>query len=53
MKDIEADEDKFDAVLRRMTQMKPTTAKELSAKLKAEKAAKSVQKMDKPKPSKR
>ena len=48
MKDIKADADKFDAVLRRMTQMKPMTVKELSAKLKAEKAAKkSVQKMDK------
>ena len=52
-KDIKVDADKFDAVLRRMTEMKPLTAKELSAKLKAEKAAKSVQKMDKPKPSKR
>jgi len=51
MKDITADADKFDAVLRRMLTMKPTTAKELSAKLKAEKAAKKaskiVQKMDK------
>lgn len=46
MKDIKADEDKFDAVLRRMTQMKPMSAKELSAKLKAEKKAKSVRKMD-------
>jgi hypothetical protein len=63
MKDITADKDKFDAVLRRMTQMKPMTVKELSAKLKADKAAKvakereevrakiarrTVQKMDKP-----
>ena len=40
MKDITADKDKFDAVLRRMTQMKPMTVKELSAKLKADKAAK-------------
>jgi hypothetical protein len=46
-RDITADVDKFDAVLRRMTQMKPMTVKELSAKLKAEKKAKSVQKMDK------
>lgn len=46
MKDITADADKFDTVLRRMTQMKPMTVKELSAKLKAEKAAKAVQKMD-------
>jgi hypothetical protein len=47
-KDITVDKDKFDAVLRRMTQMKPMSVKELSAKLKAEKAAKkSVQKMDK------
>ena len=41
------DEDKFDAVLRRMLDMKPMTAKELSAKLKAEKAAKTVQILDK------
>jgi len=45
------DKDKFEAVLRRMATMKPMTAKELSAKLKAErearKASKSVQKMDK------
>jgi hypothetical protein len=57
MKDITADTDKFDAILRRMLTMKPMTAKQLSAKLKAEKAAKkaskTVQKMDKPKPSKR
>jgi hypothetical protein len=46
-KDIKADADKFDAVLRRMLTMKPMTAKEISAKLKAEKAAKTVQKMDK------
>jgi hypothetical protein len=44
-----AAEDKFDAVLRRMLDMKPMTAKELSVKLKAEKAAKTVQKMDKSK----
>jgi len=48
MMDKTIDKDKFDAVLRRMTQMKPITAKELSAKLKAEreakKAAKTVQK---------
>jgi len=47
MKDITVDADKFDAVLRRMLTMKPTTVKELSAKLKAEKKTKSVQKMDK------
>jgi predicted component of type VI protein secretion system len=52
-KDIKVDADKFDEVLRRMTQMKPMSVKELSAKLKAEKASKTVQKMDKPKPSKR
>jgi predicted transcriptional regulator len=48
-KDIKVDADKFDAVLRRMTQMKPMTVKELSAKLKKDKAKakKSVQKMDK------
>jgi hypothetical protein len=46
--DITVDADKFDAVLRRMLTMKPMTAKELSTKLKAEKAAKIVQKMDKP-----
>jgi hypothetical protein len=52
MKDITVDKDRFDAVLRRMAEMKPMTAKELSAKLKVEKAAKKapkrVQKMDKP-----
>jgi hypothetical protein len=47
MKDITVDADKFDAVLRRMTQMKPMPVKELSAKLKEDKAA-TVQKMDKP-----
>jgi hypothetical protein len=40
MKDITADKDKFDAVLRRMAQMKPMSVKELSAKLKTDKAAK-------------
>lgn len=45
--DITLDAGTFDAVLRRMLDMKPMTAKELSAKLKAEKAAKTVQKMDK------
>lgn len=63
MKDITVDADKFDAVLRRMVNMKPMTVKELSAKLKTEKAvkvarekealrakiaARTVQKMDKP-----
>jgi len=36
------DKDKFDAVLRHMVNMKPMTVKELSAKLKAEKAAKAT-----------
>jgi hypothetical protein len=51
-KDITADADKFDAVLRRMLTMKPMTVKQLSAKLKAEREAKkaaTIQKMDKPK----
>lgn len=48
MKDLTADAEKFDAVLRRMLNMKPMTAKELSAKLKTEKAAKTLQKMDTP-----
>lgn len=62
MKDITVDADKFDAVLRRMVNMKPMSVKELSAKLKAKKAvkvakeaealrakiaARTVQKMDK------
>lgn len=49
-KDITVDKDKLDAVLRRMLIMKPTAAKELSAKLRAAEkpAKKSVQKMDKP-----
>jgi hypothetical protein len=51
MKDTTEHQDKFDAVLHRMVNMKPMTAKELSAKLKAErkakKATKTVQKMDK------
>jgi hypothetical protein len=48
MADEKAAEERFDAILRRMLDMKPMTAKELSAKLKAEKAAKIVQKMDEP-----
>jgi len=36
---------KFDAVLRRMATMKPMSVKELSAKLKAEKAAKAEREM--------
>jgi hypothetical protein len=53
MKDITVDKAKFDAVLRRMLEMKPISKAEISAKLKAEKAkSKSVQKMDKPKRSK-
>jgi hypothetical protein len=47
--EITENKDRFDAVLRRMLDMKPMTAKELSAKLKAEKKAKTVQKMDKSK----
>ncbi len=39
-KDTLVDADKFNAVLKRMLNMKPMTAKELSGKLKAEKAAK-------------
>jgi hypothetical protein len=38
---------KFDAVLRRMATMKPMTAKQVSEKIRAEKAKKSVRKMDK------
>jgi len=45
--DIQVDQDKFDAVLKRMAEMKPMTAKEVSTKIKAEKTAKSVQKMEK------
>ena len=41
-KDITADADKFDAVLRRMTQRKPMSIKDLSARLKAEKIAKTA-----------
>lgn len=43
MKDITTDADKFDAVLRRMVNMKPMTVKELSAKLRAKKAAKATE----------
>jgi hypothetical protein len=45
MKDIKVDADKFDAVLRRMATLKPMSVKELSAKLKAEKAAKAEKEM--------
>jgi hypothetical protein len=45
MKDTKVDADKFDAVLRRMASMKPMSVKELSAKLKAEKAAKAEREM--------
>lgn len=48
MKDITADADKFDAILRRLINTKPMTKAEISAKLKAEREAKKVQKMDKP-----
>jgi hypothetical protein len=50
--DTTVDAHKFDAVLRRMLEMKPISKAEISAKIKAEKAAKpkkSVQKMDKKK----
>jgi hypothetical protein len=46
-KDIKVDADKFDAVLRRLLNSKPTSKAEISAKIKAEKEAKRVQKMDK------
>jgi hypothetical protein len=45
MKNITVDKGKFDAVLRRMATMKPMSVKELSAKLKAEKAAKAEREM--------
>ncbi|MBB5330856.1 hypothetical protein [Tunturiibacter gelidoferens] len=45
MKDLKVDADKFDAVLRRMATMKPMSVKELSVKLKAEKAAKAEREM--------
>jgi hypothetical protein len=37
-KNITVDAEKFDAILRRMLTMKPMSAKQLSVKLKAEKA---------------
>jgi hypothetical protein len=37
MKDITVDADKFDAVLRRMLNAKPTSKEQLSAKIKAQK----------------
>jgi hypothetical protein len=43
-KDITVDQDKFDAVLRRLLNSKPTSKAEISAKIKAEKEAKRVQK---------
>jgi hypothetical protein len=45
MKEIPVDKDKFDAVLRRMATMKPMSVKELSAKLKVDKAAKAEREM--------
>lgn len=47
MKDLSADVDKFQTVLRRMVNMKPMTVKELSAKLKAEREAKKAAKIKK------
>ncbi|WP_353072606.1 hypothetical protein [Tunturiibacter gelidiferens] len=52
MKDITVNKDKFDAVLRRMLEMKPISKAEISAKIKSEKVAKAkktVQKMDRKK----
>jgi len=53
MKDITADQDKFDAVLRRLLNSKPISKAEISTKIKAEreakKAAKTVQKLDRKK----
>jgi len=39
-------EERFNAVLRRMATMKPMSVKELSAKLKAEKAAKKAKEVE-------
>jgi len=47
MDDITVDGDKFDAVLRRLLNAKPISKAEISAKIKAEREAKRVQKMDK------
>ncbi len=49
MDDITVDEDKFDAVLRRLINSKPISKEEISAKIKAEREARRVQKMEKPK----
>ena len=48
MDDITVDEDKFDAVLRRLINSKPISKEEISAKIKAEREARRVQKMEKP-----
>jgi hypothetical protein len=55
MEDIQFDKDKFEAVLKRMIDAKPTTFKEAVAKPKLNKDGsprkkKSVQKMDRPSP---
>lgn len=48
--DLQVDADKFDAVLRRLINSKPISKAEISVKIKAEREAKRVQKMDKPRP---
>jgi hypothetical protein len=47
MDDITVDGDKFDAVLRRLINSKPISKAEISAKIKTEREAKRVQKMEK------
>jgi len=48
-RDTEAEHQaRFDAVLKRMLNTKPISKAEISAKIKAEREAKRVQKMDKP-----
>jgi DNA invertase Pin-like site-specific DNA recombinase len=42
--DIQVDQDKFDAVLKRMLNMKPISKEEISARIKAERAAKKAAK---------
>lgn len=49
-KEIDAGMEEFDAVLRRLINSKPISKAEISAKIKAEREAKRVQKMDKPRP---
>ena len=47
MEDTTADEIKFDAVLKRMLNMKPISKEEISARIKAERAAKKAAKKPK------